>query len=332
MQKKWTNEAVAEITRTYQPACVLLAAAELNVFSALAERPMPPDELATALKADQRGTRILGDALAALGLLEKRDGAYSLAPGITETLTEGGSACILPMLRHQASCLRSWAQLAATVKTGRVADRLAGILGGEAEQAAFIEAMDVASREAAPKIVASLAPLSFRHLLDVGGGPGTYTIAFLRAVSGAKATLYDLPEVTSLARRHIEAAGLTDRVEFVGGSFAVDKTLPAGADLAWVSAIVHQNSRQQNRQLFAKVHAALIPGGRIMIRDIVMDDAHVSPPGGALFAVNMLARTESGGTYTFAELREDLEQAGFTNASLTKGERDMDSVIRASKA
>jgi predicted O-methyltransferase YrrM len=331
MPKKWTAEELTELTRAYQPACVLMAAAEVDLFSAVATRPMAADELAIALRADQRATRTLGDALAALGLLDKRAGVYTLAPGLLETLTEGGSASLLPMLRHQASCMRSWAQLAAVVTTGRAAERIAGIHGADADRDAFIEAMEVASRQAAPRLVASLAPLSFRHLLDIGGGPGTYTIAFLRAVPGARATLYDLPEVVSLARRHIEAAGLADRVELAGGSFAVDEALPAGADLAWVSAIVHMNSRRENRRLFAKIHTALAPGGQIMIRDIVMDDARISPRDGALFAVNMLVRTESGGTYTFTELREDLEQSGFANAVLLKGERDMDSIIRASK-
>ena len=92
--------------------------------------------------------------------------------------------------------------------------------------------------------------------------------------------------------------------------------LPAGADLAWVSAIVHQNSRAQNRALFAKVFAALAPGGRIAIRDILMEEDRTRPVAGALFAVNMLVATEGGGTFTFAELREDLEAAGFARGCL----------------
>ena len=65
--------------------------------------------------------------------------------------------------------------------------------------------------------MASLEPLQFEHLLDLGGGPGTWTIAFLRAVPQARATLYDLPEVSPMARRHIEAAGLGGQVRFVPG-------------------------------------------------------------------------------------------------------------------
>ena len=125
---------------------------------------------------------------------------------------------------------------------------------------------------------------------------------------------------------------MADRVRFVGGDFAGGEPLPAGADLAWVSAIVHQNSRRQNRELFAKVHTALVPDGQIMIRDIVMDDTHTSPPGGAMFAINMLVATEGGGTFSFAELSEDLHDAGFGDPVLVRGERDMDCVVSARRS
>jgi hypothetical protein len=121
-----------------------------------------------------------------------------------------------------------------------------------------------------------------------------------------------------------------DRVRLVPGSFYTDE-LPGGADLAWVSAIVHQNSRDQNRALFRKIFAALVSGGRILIRDFVMDETRTHPPGGAFFAVNMLVSTPGGGTYTFNELRDDLAAAGFVDAGLARRGEGMDSVVGATK-
>ena len=108
--------------------------------------------------------------------------------------------------------------------------------------------------------------------------------------------------------------------------------LPGGADLAWISAIVHQNSRAQNRELFGKVAAALVPGGRVLIRDIVMDESRTRPVGGALFAINMLVNTESGGTFTFDELADDLQAAGFVDPQLAVPADDMNAVVSARKA
>jgi hypothetical protein len=182
----------------------------------------------------------------------------------------------------------------------------------------------------ADQVVADLGPLRFRHLLDVGGASGTWTIAFLRAGPQATATLFDLPEVIPLARERIAGARLTDRVTLRGGDFDVDP-LPAGADFVWLSAIVHQNSRAQNRHLFAKAHDAMTAGGTLAIRDIVMDDSRTEPVEGAIFAVHMLVATEGGGTFTFDELSEDLAAAGFASVTMTRRGRYMDSVVRAVK-
>jgi SAM-dependent methyltransferase len=190
--------------------------------------------------------------------------------------------------------------------------------------------MEVNAQQA-PEVVAALGRLHFEHLLDIGCGTADWPIAFLQAVPGARATLYDLPRVLPLARNRVEAAGLTDRVSFVDGDFTVDEALPKGADLALVFGVAHQNSRQQNRELFAKVHAALRPGGHIMVRGNVMNSDHTAPLFGAMFAILMLVRTESGTTYSFEETAEDLEVVGFQEPQLFRHKRDIDSIIRARK-
>jgi len=173
--------------------------------------------------------------------------------------------------------------------------------------------------------------LKFSHLLDIGGASGTWTIVFLNAVPEAKATLFDLPSVISMAERRIAEAGLSDSVNLVPGDFYADD-LPDGADLAWLGAICHQNSREQNRALFTKIHKALNDDGVVVIRDVVMDQSHTKPKAGALFAVNMLVATEGGGTYTFDEYSEDLCAAGFVEAELVHRDELMCSLIRARKA
>jgi len=182
----------------------------------------------------------------------------------------------------------------------------------------------------ADQVIRAVQSPPFQHLLDIGGASGTWTIAFLRACSSARATLFDLAHVIPMARRRLAAAGLEQRVQLVAGDFTTDP-LPPGADLAWVSAIVHQNSRAQNRTLFSKVFAALAPGGRIAIRDILMGEDRTHPVAGALFAVNMLAATAGGGTFTFAELREDLATAGFAQAALARRDEAMNSIVVATK-
>jgi hypothetical protein len=326
----WTAEEILALGRSYQGAAVLMAATELDLFAALAPAPLAAEELARHLQGDPRAVTMLLDALTALRLLEKAGDLYALPTGLEALLRADGAQSVLAMCQHQANCLRRWAQLAKVVKTGQPAERTASVRGEAGDLQSFIGAMDNISAPTASQILQAVQPLTFQHLLDIGGASGTWTIAFLRACPTAKATIFDLPEVIPMAQRRIAAAGLGDRVQYAAGDFMQDR-LPTGADLAWVSAIVHQNSRVQNRLLFGKTYQALLPGGRIAIRDIVMEESHVQPVAGALFAINMLVATEGGSTYTLAELAADLHSAGFAQTSLARRDQAMNAVVAARK-
>jgi hypothetical protein len=273
---------------------------------------------------------ILLDALAALDLLTKENGRYRVPESAVPLLGLHGPGSVLAMVQHQASMLRRWSRLSEIVKTGKQAERVPGVRGEDADYESFVIAMDNVSAPVADEVISALKALEFNRVLDIGGASGTWTLAFLRMTLAATATLFDLPHVIPLAEKRIAEAELTDRVTLVGGDFYTDP-LPTGADLAWISAIVHQNSREQNRLLFDKVHKALTPGGMIAIRDIVMKPDRTLPAWGALFAVNMLVGTEAGGTFTFEELQQDLEAAQFTNVSLLRRDQLMNAIIVAKR-
>lgn len=331
MAKKWTAQEILDIARSFQPACVLTAGAVLNVFTPLHERSMTAQALACELDADPRAMTILLDALVAMEFISKRDDLYSVPSDVAKLLTEKSPDNILPMVRHLSNCLRRWSVLSEVVQKGNPAETGPSIRGASADQADFIGAMQNVSEPVADDVVSKLRSLTFRHVLDVGAGPGTWTIALLRAAPEARATLFDLPPVIPMAKQRITEAGLNSRVEFVEGDYYEDD-LPKEVDLVWFGAVCHQNSREQNRVLFAKAYSSLDKGGSVIIRDIVMDASHTRPQGGALFAVNMLVATEAGGTYTFDEYREDLREAGFDEVDLVHQDESMSCLIRAVKA
>jgi len=331
MAKQWTAQEVLDIARSFQPACVLTAAAALDVFGPLHSKPMTAGELACELGTDLRATTILVDALVALQFLDKQGEEYSVPEDVAKLLAGQSADNVLPMVRHLANCLGRWAELAKVTQTGKYAQTAPSVRGPDADQADFIGAMNTISKPVAAGVIDKIQPSKFRHMLDIGGGPGTWSIAFLHAAPEAGATLFDLPAVVSMAEKNFAEAGLTDRVTLVEGDYYTD-ALPEGADLAWLGAICHQNSRQQNRDLFANVHNALGDDGVIVIRDVIMDSSRTSPVGGALFAVNMLVATEAGGTYTFDEYRQDLHAAGFVEVTLLHRDELMSSLVRARKA
>ncbi len=327
------GEMILKLVRGFQPACVIIAGADLDVFSILHAKPMTAGRLAAKIRGDIRATEVLLDALTALGLLAKAPGrkpVYRVPPATAAILTETGRRCMLGMVRHQGNCLRRWGGLAEVVRSGKHAARRPSVRGAAGDLQSFIRAMHEVSEPMAGPLLRSLGPLKFTHLLDLGGASGTWTIPFLRLNPRARATIFDLPEVIPMAAGAMRKAGLAARVNLVGGSYRKG-AMPKGADLAWISAIVHQNSRAQNRAMFSKVFAALEPGGRILIRDIIVDASRTRPVGGALFAVNMLVGTEAGSTFTFSELREDLGYAGFGQVRFLRRGEAMDSVICATR-
>ncbi len=318
-------EETLQLARDYMECRVLLTAAELDLFTLLAAGPLGTEQIAAPLNADVRALTILLDALAGMELLAKRNAKYHCEPDIAALLAASSPTSVLPMVLHSANQWRKWSDLT-------------GIVRGEIEpgrhprtpqmQRAFIDAMDVVSVPRAPLIAAAVKPGSAKSLLDVGGGPGTYTAAFLRVAPDLRATLFDLPDVVEIAREHLGRAGLLDRVTLAAGDFYVDE-LPAGHDLTLVSAIIHQNSPQQNLNLYRKVFRALEPGGRIIVRDHVLKPDRTRPRRGAVFAINMLVSTEGGNCYTFEEIRRGLTEAGFERVRLVAEDERMDGVVEA---
>jgi predicted O-methyltransferase YrrM len=320
MSAKITEDSILELSRGFMASRVLLSGAELDLFTLLADESLTAEEIAAATRAELRGIVILLDALSALGFLVKKDGRYRTEPSAAPLLSAAAPESILPMVLHMATVWHNWSQITDIV-LGKTTPgmRTEGALA-KGNRKAFIGAMHVVASKAAPEVVAAINPGKARRLLDVGGGSGTYTLAMLDAKPEMKATLFDLPPVIEMARSRFQAAGMLDRVELVSGDFYKDE-LPPGHDLALLSAIIHQNSYEQNEILYGKIYRALNSGGRIVVRDHVMSPDRTRPLEGALFAVNMLAGTAGGRTYTFDEIKDGLTAAGFTRINLmqTKG-------------
>jgi SAM-dependent methyltransferase len=315
-------DSLLALSRGFQESRVLLTGAELDLFTLLSKETLTAEAIASRLTADVRALRVELDALAAMELLVKADGTYRTAPRAS-CLSADAPDSIHPMLLHAAALWHRWTNLTRRIGGTPLFER-----PSEEVTRAFIGAMHVVSAPRAESVVAAAGLGGARRLLDIGGGPGTYTAAILRAVPSLKATLFDLPLVVEIARELLSAAGLLERVTLVAGDFEKDE-LPPGHDLAWLSAIIHQNGPGQNDALYGRIFRALVPGGRLVVRDHVMEPDRTRPRAGALFAVNMLVGTDAGGTYTFDEIRAGLERAGFTRVRLLRSGERMDGLVEA---
>jgi SAM-dependent methyltransferase len=323
------HNAMMEDTRGFMKSRVILTAAELGFFTRLHEKPATAGELAGILELDLRATTRVLDVLVTMDMLEKQDGRYCVTKeGAYFSFSHPET--VLPMVLHLNTLWTNWSGLTEIVRKGSNEQEKPGTSFKEESRKAFIGAMHVAGRGLSKEIADAYDLSRFKRLLDIGGASGTYTIAFLKQNPGMTGVLFDLAGVIPMAKERIGEEGLLDRVELAIGDFYEDE-LPRGCDLALLSAIIHQNSNAENIELYRKIFRALDPGGAVLIRDHVMDESRTNPAGGAFFALNMLVNTRGGDTYTFGEIKDALETAGFGDVKWVQGGERMDGLVEARK-
>ncbi|SPF37014.1 O-methyltransferase, family 2 [Syntrophobacter sp. SbD1] len=323
------KEDVMAVARAFMRSRIILTAAELDLFTIIDESSTSAEKIAERFGLDRRALERLLDSLAALGLLSKEGGAYSLT-GESAPYSSKHPTSQLPMLLHMNSLWGSWSDLTKVVKEGSGLGMSARKPMDLDSRREFIGAMHVVGRTLSEEIAGSLDLSGWRKLLDIGGGSGTYTISLLKRNPELQAVLFDLKDVIEMARERLSAEGLLERVELIPGDFYTGD-LPKGCDLALLSAIIHQNSPLQNLELYRKVYRSLSPGGMLLIRDHIMSEDRTLPPEGALFAINMLVNTRGGDTYTFEDVAQGLKQAGFVDPGLIRSGERMDCVVSAIK-
>jgi hypothetical protein len=291
----------------FQPAAVILAANRLGVLAALCGPPLSSDQLADRVGLDRRATATLCDALACLGVLAREGGRLRVTEELRTTLDPTSPSSLARIFDHQWHLMERWARLDEVVRTGEPIPRPSD---DEGRRRAFILGMADLARRGAVPLWEKVSLDGRRHLVDVGGGPGEYALAALERFPGLRATVFDLPEVLAITREHAAGRAVVERLATQPGD-ALDHDIPE-CDVALVSAVVHSYGPDDVRRIADHVAAGLAPGGLVLIREFLWDDAaHSGPLSAALFAVNMMVGTREGRCWTAAELEEIFGAAGF---------------------
>ena len=312
MPTKITSPAnLMEIVNAYRKSRIILTAHELNIFTILDKYSMSSADLAEKIGTDPRATDRLMNALVAIGLLEKSDSQFTNTSFAAEFLVKTQPG-FLGGISHQVHLWKTWSTLTEAVTTGSSVTIKKSI--GERDSdwlKSFLAAMH--SRKQQAREVAELLDLSgVKQMLDVGGGSGAFTFAFLNINKNITGTVFDLPTVIPITQNYIEKEGFSNSVKTLSGDYLKDD-FGGKYDLVLVSAVVHINSQEENQHLINKCSDALNPGGQLVIMDHIMSEDRTEPEIGAIFALNMLVGTEKGDSYTDSEIRSWMVNAGLKN-------------------
>jgi SAM-dependent methyltransferase len=297
----------------------LAAAVELDLFSRLAGgRTVTVDQARTEFGLPQRPADLLLAACASLGLLERAGSGYRNTALAEEFLVAGGRYHFGGLVRYcdQRTYL-AWHRIGEALRNDQPLtwdpDRQDSLFETEDPQmlALFWDAMHSISTFTARALAGGYAFDRHARLLDVGGGSGAYPIELCRQVPALRATVYDLPHACEIAGRKIAAAGLADRIDTFTGDFLAEPKLPTGYDVILLSMILHDWGEPTNRELLAKCHAALPPGGIVVISELLLNPDRTGPPEAALMGMNMLVETQAGRNYSETEYAGWLADTGF---------------------
>ncbi len=284
----------------FRASRVILSANNLGIFEQL-KSPKTAADIARAASTDARATEILLDALTAIGLIRKSGSRYSNTETAKKFLVKASALYQGDMLRHADSLWKSWSGLDDVVRTGRP-NR-----SGTRDYESFIKAMHNNAVFRAKEVIGAIDLKSVTRALDLGGGPGTYSMEL--AGEKISVTLFDLPETVEIAKQYVRERNIKN-VYFVTGDFQTDD-IGSGFDLVFISQILHSLSIQESIKLIEKAGRALNPGGTIAIHEFLLEKNRAFPVPGALFSINMLVNTPEGRSYTTEEMKEWLSKAGF---------------------
>ena len=300
----------------YRLPRIMLAALELRLFTAMGTQNWTMPALARETQLSERGLTILCRNLAMAGLLIKKGTQYRnsrLAATLLNERDPSYRGNYLSLLTEQ---WRDWGKLTEAVRTGTPVDH------NEPEdpeyRRTFTWAMHHRSMETAPQIAAQVSMRGAKTLLDLGGGPGTYALAFLAKNPGLRATVSDRPAALEVAKEIAASDKAGTRLSYLPLDL-VTEPIAGTYDVIWFSNVLHIYSPEQNQSVFERAKAALNPGGRLIIQDAFLHDKEgLFPAEASLFAVTMLLFTENGNTYSVGETTAWLKAAGFTSVRVRK--------------
>jgi ubiquinone/menaquinone biosynthesis C-methylase UbiE len=150
-------------------------------------------------------------------------------------------------------------------------------------------------------------------VLDLAAGSGVWSIALTQSAPNVEATAFDWEGVLPATRAMVERFGLQSRYTYLAGDLN-SAPFGGGYDVATLGHILHSEGGANSQALLKKTFDALKPGGTVAIAEFLVNAERTGPPVGLIFAVNMLVNSENGDTYSFEEIRQWLEAAGFVNA------------------
>lgn len=303
-------------------SAVLAAAVDLNVFTEIGRGDASVESLAKLTGYSARGLRVLMNALAKMGFLEKDGEHFSLSPVSAKFLSTDSPSYMGEFVRvHQGEIVRgSWFQLAQTVRSGKPPEFTPESMDQFfAKLVNPLYTLSAAAAEVAAKTIYTHPSRRKLKVLDIAAGSGVWSLALARRDAQTRVTVADSPAVIEkVTRRFAAREGVAEQYDYLPGDLREVDFGESAYDVAILGHICHGLGADDNQKLFRRIHRALKAGGQLLIAEIIPDDERREALFPLLFAVNMLALTTEGDAFTMSEYRQWLQEAGFSEVLIVE--------------
>lgn len=300
---------IIDLIDCHEESNALIAALNLNIFTLLDKKGMTASQVADKAGSKLDGTGPLLNALAAMGALVKKGEKFfntsETYKHLCATSKDYKKGTVMLRREHR----REWDKLIDVIRNGRKLEEYEGPDDPEFRYL-FSWAMHERSERLAPEVVKFIGRKTVGKLLDLGSGPGSYSLALLKNDKKARAVLLDRPSALKVAGELAQSLKLSKRVDCIEGDL-FNTPYGSGFDTVFYSNILHIYDEAQNQTILKKIHRALVPGGRLIVGDFFLSNDLCRPYEAALFSVTMLLFTARGRTYTFDETERMLKKLGF---------------------
>jgi SAM-dependent methyltransferase len=310
-----TPERLMELSFAYAPPLIISAGVSNKVFDSLENSAKTSEQVAEETGASARSLGILMNALVGLNLLKKdRQGKYSLTDESAAFLLSKKPATHAGFFGTIAPQLISrWLQLADIVREGRPAVAVNQEAQGTEFFSQLVENIIPMSYPPAQKLGDHLKLAKAKNeirVLDLAAGSGIWGIALAEKSPQVRVTAIDWAGMIPTTKRITQKFGVGDRFNYVEGDI-LEADFGNGYGIAILGHILHSEGEARSRQLLGKTFRALKSGGIIAIAEWLVNDDRTKPLPSLMFAVQMLVNTEKGDTFSFNEIKNWLEDAGF---------------------
>ena len=310
-----SSEYLEYLMRSYRLSHVIFTAFEIGLFKSIIKKNKSLNELSEELQVSRRGLGVLLPALVAMEIIEKQNHVYAIVEKFRAQLDPNADDYLGNLIDHEIHLKERWRFLTESVRNGKPVKQIDNN-SDSARTRRFIKAMASVGQRSASLFVEKVPFRGNEYVLDLGGGPGRYLRKLCESYPGIQVTLFDKPETIKIAQKQLAKHSASNRMHFIEGDIFNDK-FGGFYDVILISNVIHIFGEAEIQLIFEKCYHSIKQMGRLLVKDMILNQDDNGPLFTTLFTLHMLLSTETGRCYSEREILALMRNSNFKKGKIT---------------